>query len=142
MLYSFLIDMWDILRLRYKNPADYFYTLPVILAILLLLGMINAADMSTLLDVSTAVFVFAVMVTVIKWLILSRVMRYVLSRNGELRSPLWGFILASEALMIPTLLVFYIGISPKSMNSIKGITEKGALPQYWVGTKKVTRLMK
>lgn len=98
--------------------------------------------MSILLDVSTAVFVFAVMVTVIKWLILSRVMRYVLSRNGELRSPLWGFILASEALMIPTLLVFYIGISPKSMNSIKGITEKGALPQYWVGTKKVTRLMK
>jgi len=33
MLYSFLIDMWDILRLLYKNPADYFYTLPVILAI-------------------------------------------------------------------------------------------------------------
>ncbi|WP_234396235.1 hypothetical protein [Neisseria sicca] len=61
--------------------------------------------MSILLDVSTAVFVFAVMVTVIKWLILSRVMRYVLSRNGELRSPLWGFILASEALMI--LLCWY-----------------------------------
>ena len=98
--------------------------------------------MSILLDVSTAVFVFAVMVTVIKWLILSRVMRHVLSRNGAPRLPLWGFILASEALMIPTLLVFYIGISPKSMNSIKGITEKGALPQYWVGTKKVTRLMK
>lgn len=142
MLYSFLTDMWDILRLRYKNPADYFYTLPVILAILLLLGMINAADMSTLLGVSTAAAVFGVMVTVIKWLILSRVMRYVLSRNDELRSPLWGFILASEALMIPTLLVFYIDISPKSMNSIKGTTEKGALPQYWVGTKKVTRLMK
>jgi len=44
MLYDFLKDMWDILRLRYKNPADYFYTLPVILAILLLLGMVNAGD--------------------------------------------------------------------------------------------------
>ena len=142
MLYSFLIDMWDILRLRYKNPADYFYTLPVILAILLLLSMINAADMSLLLGVSTAAVIFAVLVTVIRWLILSRVMRYVLSRNGAPRLPLWGFILASEALMIPTLLVFYIDISPKSMNSIKGTTEKGALPQYWVGTKKVTRLMK
>ena len=98
--------------------------------------------MSILLDVSTAVFVFAVMVTVIKWLILSRVMRYVLSKNSAPRLPLWGFILASEALMIPALLVFYIDISPKSMNSIKGTTEKGALPQYWVGTKKVTRLMK
>ena len=108
MLYSFLIDMWDILRLRYKNPADYFYTLPVILAILLLLGMINAADMSTLLGVSTAAAVFGVLVTVIKWLILSRVMRHVLSRNGAPRLPLWGFILASEALMIPALLVFYI----------------------------------
>jgi len=108
MLYVFLKDMWDILRLRYKNPADYFYTLPVILAILLLLGMINAADMSPLLGVSTAAVVFGVLVTVIKWLILSRVMRYVLSINGAPRLPLWGFILASEALMIPTLLVFYI----------------------------------
>ena len=108
MLYDFLKDMWDILRLRYKNPADYFYTLPVILAILLLLGMINAADMSTLLGVSTAAVVFGVLVTVIKWLILSRVMRYVLSGNGAPRLPLWGFILASEALMIPELLVFYV----------------------------------
>lgn len=108
MLYSFLIDMWDILCLRYKNPADYFYTLPVILAILLLLGIINAADMSLLLGVSTAAVVFAVLVTVIRWLILSRVMRYVLSKNSAPRLPLWGFILASEALMIPTLLVFYI----------------------------------
>jgi hypothetical protein len=108
MLYDFLKDMWDILRLRYKNPADYFYTLPVILAILLLLGMINAADMSTLLGVSTAAAVFGVLVTVIKWLILSRVMRYVLSGNGAPRLPLWGFILASEALMIPELLVFYV----------------------------------
>ena len=118
MLYDFLKDMWDILRLRYKNPADYFYTLPVILAILLLLGMINAADMSTLLGVSTAAAVFGVLVTVIKWLILSRVMRHVLSRNGVMRHvlsrngaprlPLWGFILASEALMIPALLVFYV----------------------------------
>lgn len=107
MLYSFLTDMWDILRLRYKNPADYFYMLPVILAILLLLGMINAADMSTLLGVSTATVVFGVLVTVIKWLILSRVMRHVLSRNGAPRLPLWGFILASEALMIPALLVFW-----------------------------------
>lgn len=108
MLYDFLKDMWDILRLRYKNPADYFYTLPVILAILLLLGMINAADMSPLLGVSTAAVVFGVLVTVIKWLILSRVMRYVLSINGAPRLPLWGFILASEALMIPALLVFYV----------------------------------
>ena len=108
MLYDFLKDMWDILRLRYKNPADYFYTLPVILAILLLLGMINAADMSTLLGVSTAAAVFGVLVTVIKWLILSRVMRYVLSGNGAPRLPLLGFILASEALMIPELLVFYV----------------------------------
>ena len=108
MLYDFLKDMWDILRLRYKNPADYFYTLPVILAILLLLGMINAADMSPLLGVSTAAVVFGVLVTVIRWLILSRVMRYVLSINSAPRLPLWGFILASEALMIPALLVFYI----------------------------------
>ena len=48
MLYHFLKNMLDILRLRYKHPAEYTYPLPVILAVLLLLGMINAAAMSAL----------------------------------------------------------------------------------------------
>lgn len=108
MLYSFLTDVWDILRLRYKNPADYFYTPPVIFAVLLLLGVINAANASPLFGTSAAAVVFAVLVTVIKWLVLSRTMSFVLSRNGSPHLPLWGFVLASESLMIPTLLVFYV----------------------------------
>ncbi|WP_416191346.1 hypothetical protein [Neisseria sp. CCUG12390] len=109
MLYHFLKDMFDILRLRYKTPAEYLYTLPVIAAVLLLLGVINAANMSPLFGQHPAAIVFAVLLTVVKWLVLSRAMRAVLHYyNGAQPLPLWGFTLASEALSIPMLALFYI----------------------------------
>ena len=72
MLYHFLKNMLDILRLRYKHPAEYTYPLPVILAVLLLLGMINAAAMSALFGKDAAAVVFSILLTAVKWLILSR----------------------------------------------------------------------
>lgn len=101
--------MLDILRLRYKSPLEYLYTLPVIAAVLLLLGMINAASMSPLFGKHAAAIVFAILLTIVKWLVLSRAMRAVLHYYGKTpRLPLWGYTLASEALSIPMLALFYI----------------------------------
>ena len=108
MLYHFLKNMLDILRLRYKHPAEYTYPLPVILAVLLLLGMINAAAMSALFGKDAAAVVFSILLTAVKWLILSRTMSAVLHYYGAPRLPLQGFTLASEALNIPMLLVLYV----------------------------------
>ena len=82
MLYHFLKNMLDILRLRYKHPAEYTYPLPVILAVLLLLGMINAAAMSALFGKDAAAVVFAILLTAVKWLVLSRTMSAVLPPYG------------------------------------------------------------
>ena len=97
----------DVLRLRYKAPDDYRYTTPVILAVLLLIGLVNAASMSPLFGKSAGAVAFAVALTFIKWLILGRVMRGVLQYYGAPRLPLWGFVLVSEALIIPALAMLY-----------------------------------
>ena len=107
MLYQFLRDMLDVLRLRYKAPDDYRYTTPVILAVLLLIGLVNAASMSPLFGKSAGAVAFAVALTFLKWLILGRVMRGVLQYYGAPRLPLWGFVLVSEALIIPALAMLY-----------------------------------
>lgn len=107
MLDQFFKDMWDILRLRYKDPAEYRYTPPVILAVILLLGMINAASMSPLFGKSAAAIIFSILLTLVKWLVLARAMRAVLHYYGAPRLPLWGFALTSEALMVPMLAILY-----------------------------------
>ncbi|MCP1659100.1 hypothetical protein J2T37_000015 [Neisseria perflava] len=100
--------MLNILRLRYRDPAAYRYTLPVILAVLLLLGVINAASMSPLFGSSPAAVAFSVLLTLVKWLVLGRAMRAVLHYYGAPRMQLWGFALASEALSVPMLAVLYV----------------------------------
>ncbi|WP_331838658.1 hypothetical protein [Neisseria animalis] len=100
--------MWDILRLHYRNPEEYIYGLPVVAAVLLLLGVINAASMEPLFGSGTAAVVFAVLLTALKWLLLARMMQAVLHRYGAPRLPLLGFTLLSEALVIPMLAILYV----------------------------------
>ncbi len=108
MLYQLLRDMFDILRLRYKHPTEYRYTLPTMVAVLLLIGLVNAAGMSPMFGNSPGVVAFAVALTVLKWLLLSQVMRAMLGYYGSERLPLQGFVLASEALVVPALAMFYL----------------------------------
>ncbi|MDO1509392.1 MULTISPECIES: hypothetical protein [unclassified Neisseria] len=108
MLYQLLRDMWDILRLRYRSPTEYLYTLPVLSAVLLLIGLVNAAGMSQLFGKSTAAIIFSVLLSIFKWLLLSRAMSGVLHYYGSPKLPFLGFVLATEALVIPALLVFYV----------------------------------
>lgn len=108
MLYQLFKDMLDILRLRYKKPEEYIYTLSVIIAVILLLGLINAASMSPLFGKTPAAIAFAVVLTTIKWLILSYTMKMLLHYYGAAKQSLYGFVLASEAMSIPMLAVFYI----------------------------------
>lgn len=98
--------MWDILRLRYKNPADYRYSPAVYAAVLLLIGLVNAAATAPLFGKSPAVVALAVLLTVLKCGVLGMVMGRML-RSGADKLPMWGFVLASEALSVPLLALFY-----------------------------------
>lgn len=93
MLYVFVRDMWDVLRLRYRSPETYLYSPLVMAAVLLLLGVVNAASMSPLFGSGAAAVCLSVILVIVKWLVLSRSMRKVLHYYGAPRLPLWGFIL-------------------------------------------------
>ena len=108
MLYVFVCDMWDVLRLRYRSPETYLYSPLVMAAVLLLLGVVNAASMSPLLGSGAAAVCLSVILVIVRWLVLSRSMRKVLHYYGAPQLPLWGFILVSEALLLPLLLVLYV----------------------------------
>lgn len=108
MLYVFVRDMWDVLRLRYRSPETYLYSPLVMAAVLLLLGVVNAASMSPLLGSGAAAVCLSVILVIVKWLVLSRSLRKVLHYYGAPQLPLWGFILVSEALLLPLLLVLYV----------------------------------
>ena len=105
MLYVFVRDMWDVLRLRYRSPETYLYSPLVMTAVLLLLGVVNAASMSPLFGSGATAVCLSVILVIVKWLVLSRSMRKVLHYYGAPQLPLWGFILVSEALLLPLLLV-------------------------------------
>lgn len=102
MLYKFVCDAANILRLRLLPAADYRYPPIVFAAILFLLGLTNAAGISPLFGNSSAVIALAVAFTVARWAVLSAVMQ------RRLQLPARGFILATEALSVPVLTVFYL----------------------------------
>lgn len=107
MLYQLLIDALNTLRFHYKHPAEYRYSPAAIIAVLILTGMVNAAGMAPVLGQSMGAISFSIVLTIFKWLILSYAMRSTLHYGGSPKLPIGGFILVSEALIIPSLTVFY-----------------------------------
>ena len=121
-MYAFLLDAWAVLRMRFKTAAEYRYSVPVVLAVLLLLSLIGAVSMVPVFGNTPAMIGLAVILTVLKWLILSRVMQGFLHYQGAPNVPLYGFILLTEALAIPMLLLWYL----------PGLALLGMVWQFWI----------
>lgn len=107
MLLQLLADARDTLLLRYKPSEEYRYSAQTAAAVLLVLGIQNAAFQVPLLGSDFAAIAFSIITVILKWLVLDRVMRLVLGYYGMPKQSLLGFILVSEALMIPTVAAFY-----------------------------------
>ena len=60
------------------------------------------------MGLSAGTAAFAVGNTVLRWWVLSRCMRMVLHYFGSPRLPLSGYVLVTEALILPSVLVFYL----------------------------------
>lgn len=107
MLSKLLSDALQALLFRYFQPEHYRYSPFAVLGVLLLLGLVNAVAMTPLLGNSTPAILLAILLTLVKWYVLATVMGRWLVRSGEAPLNLWGYTLATEALAIPSLLVFY-----------------------------------
>lgn len=104
---TLLNDASNIIRLRYQPAEHYHYPLPACLVVMLAIGSINAAGMTPIFGEGLATLSFAILVSVVRWLVLARAMTATLHYYGSPRLPLWGFVLVSEALMLPMVLLFY-----------------------------------
>lgn len=107
-MYEFLVDMWAVLRLKFYPKAHYRYPLIIIVLVLLTLGLINAASMPPLFDgYQAGVIGFSIALTTLRWLILSLIMKRFLSPANSSLLEWKGFILVTEALMMPLVVLFY-----------------------------------
>ena len=108
MLYKLLSDALQTLLFRYAPPDHYRYSPFAVFGVLLLLGLVNAAAMSPLLGQGSNAIVLACLLTMVKWVVLTKVMGRWLAGSDKAPLNLWGYTLATEALAIPSLLVFYL----------------------------------
>ena len=97
-------DAAAIVRLRYRPAEEYRYGAAVTAAVLLALGAIHSAAAAPLIGSGYGTVA------------LSHCIAAVLHYFGSPKLPLRGYILASEALALPTLLVMYLpDLAPLSL---------------------------
>lgn len=106
-LIDLLRDALNIMRMRYQVAEAYDYGLPVFVAVMFAVGAINAVAMTPLFGNSPAAFAFGVLMSLTRWLVLTRMAAEILRPSKSPRIPFLGYTLAGEALALPQVLVFY-----------------------------------
>lgn len=107
-LIDLLRDALNAMRMRYQPAEAYDYGLPVFVAVMLAVGVVNAVMMTPLFGNSTGALAFGVLVSVTRWLVLTRVAAEILRPARSPRIPFLGYTLATEALMLPSILMLYV----------------------------------
>lgn len=106
-MYQFFLDAWAALRLRFYPKTHYHYSLLIIVPVLLALGLINMANMSQILGQQIGITVFILALTVLRWGILSKTMQVILGYYNKQPGQWYGYVLVTEALILPTIAMLY-----------------------------------
>ena len=107
-LFDLVRDAWYIMRLRYRpSPLQYRYGLPVFVVVLFAIGLANAVGFAPMMGTSLGAIVFGVLSGVTRFFVLTRCCTYFLpDRAMGKRLPYLGYVLAGEALIIPSLFAY------------------------------------
>ena len=89
--------------LRFRPARFYAYGLPVFVLVWAAVGVVNAVALKPFLGASDAAIAFGFLTAVTRFLVLTRVFWDMLRASDGERVPVWGYVLATEALVIPTL---------------------------------------
>lgn len=106
-MYRLIADAWGLMRLNFKPAADYAYPLPVIAAALLVVGAVNAAGVAPWFQQEYGIAALMFVLHVLKWPVFSWAANVVLGYYGRQKHHFAGYILASEILVVPALLLLY-----------------------------------
>ena len=104
------MNLWLLVRqagaavvLRFCPARFYAYGLPVFVLVWAAVGVVNAVALKPFLGASDAAIAFGFLTAVTRFLVLTRVFWDMLRASDGERVPFWGYVLATEALVIPTL---------------------------------------
>ena len=89
--------------LRFRPARFYAYGLRVFVLVWAAVGMVNAVALKPFLGAGDAAIGFGFLTAVTRYLVLTRVFWELLRAPDGERVPFWGYVLATEALAIPTL---------------------------------------
>lgn len=107
-MYRLIADAWGLMRLNFKPAAEYAYPLPVIVGALLVIGAVNAAGVAPWFQQEYGIAGLMFAVHVLKWPVCSWAVNVVLGYYGKQKHNFAGYILASEILVVPGLLLLYL----------------------------------
>lgn len=137
MMYALFADAWAALRLRFAPAEHYRYPAAVVLAALLVTGAVNAAAAVPLFGNDAGVLLFMLLLTVLKWAVLSVTMSVVLHYFGAPKMKLFGFIAMTEFLLVPSIAVLY---HPQSLGLIGMIWQSWILVVQIIGLARLSNL--
>jgi membrane-associated HD superfamily phosphohydrolase len=106
-MYQFFLDAWAALRLRFYPKTHYRYSPLIIVPVLLTLGLINMANMSQFLGHQAGITVFILALTVLRWGILGMTMQTILGYYSKQPGQWYGYVLVTEALILPMIAMLY-----------------------------------
>lgn len=112
-------DAANIVRLRFDEAGHYRYSPTVTAAAITAIGVSHAAFFSQIAGGGFGVLAFAVILALLRWLLLARAVSAVLQYFGSPPLPLYGYTLAGNLLVLPSLGVFYFA-------------EAGAVLHFWL----------
>lgn len=142
-MYQFLLDALATLRMRYLPQEEYRYPITVLVAVIAVLTLVNAAvlnfNVQSMLTVATEhlpagsaplkpifanqfnLIITAFFFTLLKWGVLVFSLQKILGYYGANKLQLIGFIFVTEALIIPELALIYA----------PGLALIGMIWQFW-----------
>ncbi|UOP04611.1 hypothetical protein [Conchiformibius kuhniae] len=103
-----LNDAGQVLRLRYRAAAEYRYPLPVCLAVLVAVGAVQTPGAVPIFGGGDATAAFIILLSVLRCILLAKTMSAVLHYFGSEKLPLFGYCVLTEALILPSVLIFYL----------------------------------
>lgn len=105
-MYRFFLDALAAVRLRFFASSHYRYSSPVTIAIIITLGVVNAAAYP-ILGSNPGAIGFWIAAVFCKWQLLSLTMRLILRHRHQPGVDWRGYVLLTEALLLPMILTLY-----------------------------------
>ncbi|OAM27130.1 MULTISPECIES: hypothetical protein [Eikenella] len=107
-MYRLISDAANLMRLQLRPADEYVYPLHDMLGALVVVAAVNTAMMTPLVSGQYGLMALMFCLQLVKWPVFSTVMDKLLGAMSGRRVWLWGFVLVSEVLAVPLLLVVYV----------------------------------